>query len=501
MKKGIRKIISDNIIIVSLIGVICGIITLVLAVMCMNGSDLSAVVVAAASVTIIGSAVASAYVSKKLNAAISDSVEKLAAGEDVKAGNDIPDELVKASEAMKGGVSDTAALNEYIEKLAAGDFSAKIPDSAKNTETGKALVDLADSMNRMFGAFTRNAQLTDTDGAQVTGAFEVLSAGAEEQAGALQELSASVDSIKGTVEATAENAHKADKLAASAAAEIEAGNVHMKDLLTAMDNISKSTDEITKFVKVIEDIAFQTNILALNSSVEAARAGGAGKGFAVVAGEVKNLAAKSQEAAQQTTAVIEECVRNVRAGVAQTGETAKSLAAIAEGTQEVSRLVGVISESCDQQRNVIVKIDEGVDRIGAAAQRTGNAVQICAASAQQIASRSDSLRNEIANFRFKAEVKQTPKAAAPAAKAVRKPAPKAEPVPEKTEKKPVSGVVEKPPVKAAPKPVEKAAPVPAKEAPKAAEKPAPRAVSAPRPSVKKESYANAEFVETPDNKY
>ena len=268
----------------------------------------------------------------------------------------------------------------------------------------------------------------------------------------------------------------------------------MKDLLAAMDNISRSTDEITKFVKVIEDIAFQTNILALNSSVEAARAGGAGKGFAVVAGEVKNLAAKSQEAAKQTTAVIEECVKNVRAGVEKTGETAKSLAAIAEETNEVSRLVGIISQSCDEQRDVIGKIDDGVDRIGAVAQRTGNAVQACSASAQQMASRSDSLKGEIANIRLKAEEK-------PAPKAVRKPA-------EKKAEKPVEKKIEKPVEKKAEKPVEKKAEKPVekkveKPVEKKVEKPAAPAakVSVPRSSVKASSYANAEFTETPDNKY
>ena len=488
MKKGIRKIISDNIIIISLIGVICGIITLFLAVLCMNGSDLSAVVVAAAAVTIIGSAVASAYVSKKLNAAISDPVEKLSAGEEVAAGAGVPDEIVKASEAMKGGVSDTAALNEYIAKLAEGDFSAKLPDSVAGTETGMALSRLADNMSRMLGALTRNAQLTDSDGAQVTSAFAVLAAGAEEQSGALQELTESVDCIKGAVDSTYENARKADKLATDAAAEIEAGNVHMKDLLAAMDNISRSTDEITKFVKVIEDIAFQTNILALNSSVEAARAGGAGKGFAVVAGEVKTLATKSQEAAKQTTAVIEECVRNVREGVAKTDQTAKSLAAIAEETREVSRLVEVISDSCDEQRSVIGKIDEGVDFIGAAAKRADSAAQACAASAQKLASRSDALKAEISAVNVKTAVKAAPvqktvtktaSAPKPVTKAVEKPAPVAE--------KPAVKAVEKPAVKVAEK--------------TAAPAPVTRTAPASRPVPRRESYATAEFVETPDSKY
>ncbi|MBO5377260.1 MAG: hypothetical protein J6A41_02625 [Ruminiclostridium sp.] len=506
MKKGIRKIFSENIANISLIGVVCGIVMLVPALFGMEGSDLSIVVIVASAVMMIGSVLAYIFVMKKLNSSISVSLEKLAAGEEVVAGADIPDEIVKASEAMKGGVSDTAALNEYIAKLAEGDFSAKLPDSVVETETGMALSQLADNMSRMLGALTRNAQLTDSDGAQVTSAFAVLAAGAEEQSGALQELTESVDCIKGAVDSTYENARKADKLATDAAAEIEAGNVHMNDLLAAMDNISRSTDEITKFVKVIEDIAFQTNILALNSSVEAARAGGAGKGFAVVAGEVKNLAAKSQEAAKQTTAVIEECVKNVRAGVEKTGETAKSLAAIAEETNEVSRLVGIISQSCDEQRDVIGKIDDGVDRIGAVAQRTGNAVQACSASAQQMASRSDSLKGEIANIRLKAEEKPAPKAVRkPAEKPVEKKAEKpvekkAEKLAEKKVEKPVEKKVEKPVEKKVEKPAEKKIEKPVE---KKVEKPAAPAakVSAPRSSVKASSYANAEFTETPDNKY
>ncbi len=496
MKKNIRKVVSENIALSSSIGIAGGALTLILAVLCLNGSDMLMGVIIAAVLTVIGSLAVSAAAKSKLGTAVCEPVEKLASGKAVNSG-DVPEEITKASEAVMGGIFDKNDINEYMSKLAAGDFSAQLPDALKNTETGEALKNLADSLNRSFGAICRSAEQVNSDGSQVSGAFAALTAGTEEQTGALQELSASVDSIRGTVDTTAENAHKANKLASDAAAEIEAGNVHMKDLLTAMDNISKSTDEITKFVKVIEDIAFQTNILALNSSVEAARAGGAGKGFAVVAGEVKTLATKSQEAAQQTTAVIEECVRNVREGVAKTGETAKSLAAIAEETREVSRLVGVISESCDMQRGVIGKLDEGVDRIGAAAQRTGSAAQACAASAQQLASRSDALKSEMNSFRFKSEAK------APAQKPVTRPAPAARPVQKPVEKapeKPVSAVkpAEKP-VSAA-KPAERPAPAPAKPAEKATT-PAVRTAPVSRPAVKADSYANAEFVETPDSKY
>ncbi len=500
MKKNIRKVILDNITVISAIGVVCGIITLVLAALCMNGSDLIVGVVAAAAVTIIGSAVAAAWASKKLNAAISDSLEKLSAGEAV-TGDDVPEEIVKASEAICGGVFDKSAELEFIAKLAEGDFSAQLPDALKNTETGKSLQTLADSLSRRFGAICRSAEQLSKEGTQVSGAFAALSADTGAQASALQQLSESVDSIRGTVDATAENAHKADKIATFATAEIEAGNVHMKDLLAAMDNISKSTDEITKFVKVIEDIAFQTNILALNSSVEAARAGGAGKGFAVVAGEVKTLATKSQEAAKQTTAVIEECVRNVREGVAKTDQTAKSLAAIAEETREVSRLVGVISDSCDEQRSVIGKIDEGVDFIGVAAKRTDSAAQACAASAQTLTSGSSALKAEIDAMRIGSVTKAAPvqKPVVRTAPAVEKPTPKAAEKPAvKATEKPAVKETEKPAVKEAVKPAAK--PVAEKPAPKAAA-PVAKTAPAPRSSVKNVSYANAEFVETPDSKY
>ncbi len=484
MKKNIRKVISENIGLSSCIGIAGGVITLILAVLSMNGTDMIMGVVIAAAITAIGSLAASAAAKNKLNAAVADSVQKLAAGEAVKGGS-VPEEIEKLSCTLKDGSLDKGVESEYIEKLAAGDFTAQLPDSVKNTETGKALTALAESLSRRFGAICRSAEQVNSEGAQVSGAFASLTAGAQEQTGALQQLTDSVDSIRGTVDATAENAHKANKIATDAAAEIEAGNIHMKDLLAAMDNISKSTDEITKFVKVIEDIAFQTNILALNSSVEAARAGGAGKGFAVVAGEVKTLATKSQEAAQQTTAVIEECVRNVREGVAKTDETAKSLAAIAEETREVSRLVGVISDSCDEQRSVIGRIDEGVGYIGMAAKRTDSAAQACMASAQQLASRSDALKAEISGICLRGEAKS-----APAVKtALRKPVERAATVSVKAAEKPVQNAPEKPAV----------VPAPEKTAPAPVSRPAP--VSAPRASSRNESYATAEFVETPDSKY
>ncbi len=515
MKKSIRKFISESVSGAALAGIAGGALTLILAVMCMvtkNDSLITGVVIAAA-VTALGSVILSATASKKLNDNVALPIEQISQGVKVKTDGDVPQELTEAAGVVNFATEGRLAAAEYISKIAEGDFTAEIPDKIRTNEMGKSFVKLSENINRAFGNIYDSAQAVNTDGEQMSGASRTLSVGAAEQAGTLQELSSSVSRIKDAVMKNAENAHEADRIVTEATAELETGTAYMKALVSAMDNINKSTEQINEFIKVIEDIAFQTNILALNSSVEAARAGEAGKGFAVVAMEVKNLATRSQEAAQETTAVIEECVRNVREGLGKTERTAKSISAVVEETKEISRLIGIISSACDEQSQSIIRIDEGVERINAVVQNTNNAAQECAASAQQLTERSGRLKSEIGNFRFK-EAKES--RIAPAVvrtepvkanfSAPVKEAPKAEPV------RPSANVTAPAVKPAAPavksavsavKPVEEKKPEPVK-APAFAARPAASPVRPAAPvsrRVNTDSYANAEFVETPDNKY
>ena len=146
--------------------------------------------------------------------------------------------------------------------------------------------------------------------------------GTTKQASSVSDLSGTMDNISKQIHHTAKQAEKAQELGVLSGSHVETSNQKMTDMQGAMEEITEKSKEISKIIKTIDDIAFQTNILSLNAAIEAARAGEAGKGFAVVADEVGNLAKKSQEAAQNTSLLIEETIGAVQKGAKFTEETA-----------------------------------------------------------------------------------------------------------------------------------------------------------------------------------
>ena len=183
------------------------------------------------------------------------------------------------------------------------------------------------------------------------------------QASALEETSSSLEEMEGVTKNNAENASKADRLMDEAKQIIEKANNSMARVIDSMGAINKASEEISKIIKIIDEIAFQTNLLALNAAVEAARAGEAGAGFAVVADEVRNLALRAAEAAKGTSELIEITVNEINNGTKLVTETHQAFSEVAVSTARVGKLVTGIAAASKEQAQGIEQINQAASEI------------------------------------------------------------------------------------------------------------------------------------------
>ncbi len=317
------------------------------------------------------------------------------------------DELGQLADSLNTSVKNLKLyitdITEILNSIAEGDLGkeSSITYIGDFVQIQTTISTISRQLNQTLSQIQSSANQVDSGANQVAIGAQSLAQGATEQASEVDNLLNMVERVTVQINNNAETAASTTREADVVGGSITVCNEQMQEMAEAMNQISACSGEIQHIIKTIEDIAFQTNILALNAAVEAARAGSAGKGFAVVADEVRNLAAKSADAAKDTTALIEKTLTVVENGSLLTGKTQESLNSVVAGAENVTADIKKISDASKEQELAINTIRDGISQISTVVQSNSATSEESAAASEELASQAQLLKRLIGSFRLK----------------------------------------------------------------------------------------------------
>ncbi len=294
-------------------------------------------------------------------------------------------------------------ITEVLEIVAKGDLSKSITREyiGQFNFIKTSINSITERLNHSLTEIQNSAANVLSGARQISETSMHLANGASNQASAVEELNASITEISQQSQDNAEKTKAANELSQKSIQGAKEGNEEMHNMLKSMEEIKEASRNISNIIRVIDDIAFQTNILALNAAVEAARAGAHGKGFAVVAEEVRALAARSAEAAKETSELIENAITKISEGTTVASQTAVSLENIVSNINSISEIILSIDEATASQKENIAQISIGINQISEVVQSNSSTSEESAAAAQELNSQSEILSEVVGKFRLK----------------------------------------------------------------------------------------------------
>ena len=295
------------------------------------------------------------------------------------------DDVIKTSEGLSNGDLTTRVIGDYQGQM----------NTLKN-----ALNSSLDNLSGVIRQVNGTALQIDQGSQEMAAGFLDISSRTEEAAASLEETASTMDEMTSTVTQNSDNARMAAQLSASARNHAEGGVGVAHQAIDSMGQITESSQKIADIIGLIDGIAFQTNLLALNAAVEAARAGEQGRGFAVVAGEVRNLAQRSADAAQEIKQLIETSVTIVQEGSQQVEETGKALENILEGTQKANDIIQEIASASEEQSRGINQVNKAVVSLEEMTQQNAALVEEGAANSQAIKDQTSELAEQVVRFKL-----------------------------------------------------------------------------------------------------
>lgn len=266
-----------------------------------------------------------------------------------------------------------------------------------------SLVTILASMDKTISGFraaaTRLAQMAE----ELSGQSGQLHQASLEQNQATEVLVDEVTHVKEQLAGVIKSSDQTHTMTGEITRKVQEANTQMDSLSNAMSNISSNAQEITSIAKAIDNIAFQTNILALNASVEAARAGSAGRGFAIVADEVKELAGKSAQEAQNAMDIVTNTRAVIQEGVELNASTAESLQAIYGVSTEISKISDQLVAAVQGQENALISMEERIATISSIADRNLQSAVGTSQSSELLAKEAEELQMQVKKFALKEE--------------------------------------------------------------------------------------------------